>query len=99
MTETSFAMISEWMAGGNINDFVRTHPDENRLRLVSFPHQLRPRFSDNYVIIQLSGVSRGLIYIHEQGMVHGDLKGVSFRFFVGVALLPDSLQRLQRPTF
>ena len=47
MTETSFAMISEWMTNGNINHFVRTHPDENRLGLVSFPHEPRSRFSDN----------------------------------------------------
>ena len=37
MTETQFAMISEWMMNGNISDFVRTHPDENRFKLVSFP--------------------------------------------------------------
>jgi hypothetical protein len=27
-------------------------------------------------ILQLEGVARGLIYIHSQGMIHGDLKGV-----------------------
>ena len=25
---------------------------------------------------QLSDVARGLIYMHDQGMIHGDLKGV-----------------------
>ena len=37
MTETQFAMISEWMVNGNINDFVRTHPNEDRFKLASFP--------------------------------------------------------------
>ena len=37
MTEIQFAMISEWMVNGNINDFVRTHPNEDRFKLVSFP--------------------------------------------------------------
>lgn len=37
MTKTEFAMVSEWMVNGNINEFVKTHPGENRLRLVSFP--------------------------------------------------------------
>jgi hypothetical protein len=29
-------------------------------------------------LIQLRDVTRGLIYIHSQGMIHGDLKGVCF---------------------
>ena len=28
------------------------------------------------MILQLGGVARGLIYIHSQGVIHGDLKGV-----------------------
>jgi hypothetical protein len=34
MSEGRFAMISDWMAYGNINDFVKAHPDANRLDLV-----------------------------------------------------------------
>jgi len=34
MTETSFAMISDWMLNGNINDFVKAHPQVDRLDLV-----------------------------------------------------------------
>ena len=26
--------------------------------------------------LQLSDVTKGLIYVHDQGMIHGDLKGV-----------------------
>jgi hypothetical protein len=36
MSETQFAMISDWMVHGNINDFVKAHPDANRLELVGF---------------------------------------------------------------
>ena len=36
MSETQFAMISDWMVHGNINDFVKAHPDTNRLELVGF---------------------------------------------------------------
>ena len=28
--------VSDWMSNGNINVFVRTHPDADRLELVSF---------------------------------------------------------------
>ena len=36
MTETKFAMVSEWMSNGNINQFVTVHQDANRFELVSF---------------------------------------------------------------
>ena len=36
MSETQFAMVSEWMTNGNINDFVKARPDVDRLRLVGF---------------------------------------------------------------
>ena len=34
MSETQFAMVSDWMGNGNINDYVKTHPEANRLKLV-----------------------------------------------------------------
>jgi hypothetical protein len=37
MTENQFAMVSEWMAGGNINQFVTAHRNANRFELVSSP--------------------------------------------------------------
>ena len=36
MTETRFAMVSEWMPNGNIKQFMAAHPDENRFELVGF---------------------------------------------------------------
>jgi len=34
MTDNHFAMVSEWMANGNITEFVEAHPDGDRLELV-----------------------------------------------------------------
>ena len=34
MSEGQLAMISEWMANGSINEFVKANPDANRLKLV-----------------------------------------------------------------
>jgi hypothetical protein len=34
MSETKFAMVSGWMANGNINEFVMANPGANRLTLV-----------------------------------------------------------------
>ena len=34
MSKNQFAMVSKWMANGNINEFVRAHRDVNRFKLV-----------------------------------------------------------------
>ncbi|KAF9789484.1 kinase-like domain-containing protein [Thelephora terrestris] len=71
MSETQFAIVSDWMENGNINEYVKENPDAERLPL-------------------LAGVARGLIYIHDQGMIHGDLKGANVLIDqVGNALLAD----------
>jgi len=44
MSETQFAMVSDWMANGNINDFVKVHQDVNRLELVGLS-SVTPRSS------------------------------------------------------
>ena len=36
MSDDRSAMVSDWMANGNINDFVKAHPDANQLELVGF---------------------------------------------------------------
>ena len=44
MTDSRFAMVSEWMANGNINHFVANNWNVNRFELVSSPSKL-PRSS------------------------------------------------------
>ncbi|KAF9789402.1 kinase-like domain-containing protein, partial [Thelephora terrestris] len=56
MSSRHFAMVSEWMINGNINEFLKEHRSVNRFEL-------------------LKDVTRGLIYMHDLTMVHGDLKG------------------------
>ena len=43
MSEEQFAMVSDWMANGNINDFVKAHPDANRLELVGISLKVSQR--------------------------------------------------------
>ena len=40
--ETHFAMISDWMVNGNINDFVRAQPAVDRLGLVGCSIKISP---------------------------------------------------------
>ena len=37
MSKTRFAMVSDWMKNGNINEFVKGYPEVNRFVLVSSP--------------------------------------------------------------
>ena len=37
MTENEFAMVSEWMVNGNINEFIKANPKAERFELVSLP--------------------------------------------------------------
>ena len=43
MSKRVFAMVSEWMDNGNINEFVDIHRDANRFELVWFYSHRRPR--------------------------------------------------------
>ena len=44
ITGDQFAMVSEWMVNGNINEFIKAHPDADRLELVSFPFEVLSQF-------------------------------------------------------
>ena len=35
MEEKQFVMVSEWLENGNINEFIRSHPDVDLFGLVS----------------------------------------------------------------
>jgi len=71
MSENRFAMVSKWMPYGNINEFVKAHPEAKKYKL-------------------LGGAAKGLIYLHNNGMVHGDLKGANVLIDeVGNARLAD----------
>jgi len=39
MTDAQFAMVTEWMVNGNINEFLKVHPEADRLGLVRFPSE------------------------------------------------------------
>ena len=36
MNEFHFAMVSEWMVNGNLNEFLKANPDADRVELVRF---------------------------------------------------------------
>ena len=44
-SQLEFVMVSEWMANGNINQFMRAHWDANRFKLVGFLYRALPSSS------------------------------------------------------
>ena len=65
MSDNQFAMISDWMANGNINDFVKAHPEAKRLELVGFSLSASVPFIDGRMI-HLAGGCRYGIDLHPQ---------------------------------
>ena len=66
-------MVSQWMPNGNLLGYMRKEPGANRFELVSLVHQ-QP--DSALTGLQLVGITRGLDYLHDNEVVHGDLKGV-----------------------
>jgi len=67
-------ILTKWMPNGNVIQFAKSNPEENRLQLVSSLAVARSLLFINRA--QLSEVMSGVAYIHDLGIVHGDLKGV-----------------------
>ena len=42
MSKIQFAMVSDWMENGNINDFVKAHPNADRIELVNYLLEVSP---------------------------------------------------------
>ena len=71
-------MVSEWMANGNIVEYVRSKAG-NHLKLVGFN---RIFFCHSLSALQLADAIEGLEYLHNADIVHGSLKGV--RLFISI---------------
>lgn len=44
VTSDPFQLVSSWMSGGNLTDYIKKHPDADRLTLVCFPLVARCKF-------------------------------------------------------
>ena len=62
---------------GNMGQFLKTNPDTNRIDLV------RSLDFGSYIpcaecTMQCYDIVTGIVYLHNKGIVHADLKGVRF---------------------
>ena len=66
-------LVSEWMLGGELREYIRVNYDVNLIGLVGlFLHLLNVTSSPR----QLFGIAKGLGYLHSCNVIHGDIKGV-----------------------
>ena len=68
------ALISEWMDNGTVLKYMVVHPGVSILYMVTVrSNPLRAPLT----IPKSKGIASGLQFLHEQGVVHSDLKSVS----------------------
>jgi serine/threonine protein kinase len=59
---------------------------------------LRAVLSLKTLVLQALDVAQGLEYLHKQGIIHGDLKGVSVCQLHDADVFPDKFMRLAQHT-
>ena len=73
MSETQFAMISDWVVNRNVNECVKAHPDAKRLELVGFSVRTSPSFVYDRIAPSVGRCCLGLDLHPSQGIIHGDV--------------------------
>lgn len=69
------ALVSEWMENGNVIDYLAKNRDIDRVIVVCASSLALPDLCPD-IIGKAKGIASGLKYIHGEGVVHSDLKGV-----------------------
>ena len=66
-------LISYRMPGGDLTEYIASHPDTDRISLVS---DFLLHCTRRLLLRQLSGVAEGLRHLHSYDIIHGELRGV-----------------------
>jgi serine/threonine protein kinase len=75
------ALVSPLCKSGNAVDYLSTNPLANRLDIVRYSSSYGVNSSlKRYLDSQVIGIARGVEYLHDKDIVHGDLKGVRSPF-------------------
>jgi len=76
MSTFQLALVYDWGDNGNIMQYLESHPDASRAKLVNV-YLCFVRDPSPHHPLKLLQVAKGLQYLHSLGIVHGGLKGVS----------------------
>ena len=72
VTTKPLQIISDWMPGGTLPEYIKKNPGADRIQLVG----AAPNVLISDLPPQLSGVAKGLDYLHSRNVIHGVIKGV-----------------------
>ena len=76
MAEQPF-MVCAFMVNGDANEYLRQNPGVDRRQLVSTQPRGTGICTDRYrSYLQLRETARGLAYLHNKNVIHGDIKPV-----------------------
>ena len=71
------ALVYDWCDNGNITQYLKSHPDASRPKLVNFPPRSTCiRCSELERSFKLLQVAKGLQYLHSLNVIHENVKGV-----------------------
>ncbi|KAJ3568705.1 hypothetical protein NP233_g5540 [Leucocoprinus birnbaumii] len=79
------ALVSPYMRNGNLHEYARSLVPDERLPLVRLPSFWPVMITEIPVLLKIYDVIKGLLYLHELGIVHGDLKGIQNNVLVSDA--------------
>jgi len=71
-----FCMVFPWMPDGNLLQYLNKYPGASRVSIVSV-HDVHDNEYTEFNTYKMLGVVDGILYLHSNDVVHGDLKGVS----------------------
>ena len=103
MTLFQLCLVYDWGPHGNIVQYVVLQPQASRPSLVRRVSSMRQQaiFSNSVFLahnMQLFDVIKGLEYLHDLGIPHGDLKGVGCSFDLpGIFYLALAVSRPRVP--
>ena len=97
MTNNQFAMVSEWMINGNINEFIKSRAEADRFELVGARFLYRPDSADDCLVMTASRCCPRIDIYARRG--HDSWRSKGCRSSSIIITLPPSDPFVPRPIF
>ncbi len=72
------ALVSRWMVNGSLRNYIEMFPDTSVIRMVRGSSIIFLVLVPYSLLIKARGTANGLLYLHNQDIIHSDMKSVIF---------------------